>query len=279
VRRNDGQPGNRDRDRFEGGGNVTDILKAGESLRAGQELVSNNGQNRLIMQYDGNLVVYIPTGPRWDTGTWALPLAMRPNRLDMQADGNIALFNDQNFVAWEAHIATKGGTHLAMQDDSNLVVYRDDNSPVWATNTRPVQAVGEVKAYTKAEVAWAKHTEVWATMYRNGSLVVNTKSKCDAPISGYRPNTLIVAVDGQGRLVWASQTLHGDTLCAVLDPTCNSSGTDTFQEQWPNEIAQIVTRLDIFPSDNGIYGKWRQQIKEAGEAADDLKDIYAKFWT
>jgi hypothetical protein len=40
-----------------------------------------------------------------------------------------------------------------------------------------------------------------------------------------------------------------------------------------------VTRLDIYPSDDGIYDKWREQIKNAGQAANDLKTIFAQFWT
>jgi hypothetical protein len=46
-------------------------LRGGGSLHPGQQLRSNNGRYTLVMQHDGNLVLYEPGGKAaWDTGTW-----------------------------------------------------------------------------------------------------------------------------------------------------------------------------------------------------------------
>jgi hypothetical protein len=71
---------------------MADTLSNDQALLAGQEIVSQNGRYRLVMQGDGNLVGYGPGQPFWDTGTWNLPVGMRPDRAIMQADGNLVLY-------------------------------------------------------------------------------------------------------------------------------------------------------------------------------------------
>src|SRR5919112_4257868 len=98
---------------------MSDTLKTDQTLRAGQELVSANGQSHLVMQSDGNLVIYTPHGPVWDTKTWNMPPSTRPTYFILQSDGNLVLYNDTGFVGWSPNVYGKGGTHLVMQDDEN----------------------------------------------------------------------------------------------------------------------------------------------------------------
>jgi hypothetical protein len=73
-------------------------LSAGQELQAGQDLVSSGGQHTLVMQTDGNLVVY----------------------------GN-------GCVIWASNTTGTGSSnYLAMQGDGNLVVYTGTSHPVWA---------------------------------------------------------------------------------------------------------------------------------------------------
>ena len=50
-------------------GDDVDVLRAGESLGIDQKLTSSNGKYSLIMQGDGNLVLYAPSRPVWATRT------------------------------------------------------------------------------------------------------------------------------------------------------------------------------------------------------------------
>ena len=74
-----------------------DTLYGGDGLRHGQQLRSNNGRYTLVMQHDGNLVLYEPGGNAvLDTGTWSLPPPRKPVRAEMQHDGNFVLYDVQS---------------------------------------------------------------------------------------------------------------------------------------------------------------------------------------
>src|SRR5215208_770949 len=83
---------------------MTDRLDPDQALAADQEITSNNGSASLIMQGDGNLVLYEPIsgGSRalWASDTWGNP-----------------------------------GCSAIMQGDGNVVVYAPDWNPLWASNT------------------------------------------------------------------------------------------------------------------------------------------------
>lgn len=260
---------------------MADTLKAGESLHVGQELRSANGKYQLILQGDGNLVLYEPGQvPVWATGTWTLPQLLRPTRLDMQADGNIVLYTAFNYVAWSPNIHGRGGDRLVLQPDRNVVVYTPGGEPVWATDTwvRPTPHEPREIIYRETtEVGWAKRMDTEAKLFRDGTLLVSTKSTCQAPFSGLKGRVLVVAIDAQSRVIWASQTLYCQTMCALFDPSCPSFGTDTFQEKWPDRIGELAVRLDIFQSDNAIYDRMRQAFREILETIDEIKDVLP-FW-
>jgi hypothetical protein len=110
-------------------------LRSGQRLSAGQGLTSSNGRFHLNMQTDGNLVINDGSSPIWATGTWNT--TNRPNRADMQADGNLVLYNDANQASWATGSWGSGrvSPFLEMQDDGNLVIYHNGRSPLWASGT------------------------------------------------------------------------------------------------------------------------------------------------
>src|SRR5215212_7857209 len=112
------------------GGNA---LEPGEQLTIGQRLQSGNGLYALVMQEDGNLVLYeglvAPTvRPVWATNTNNPQLLARPVRAVMQQDGNFVLYNAQNIPVWAAGTATDLGTkivpesRLVLQNNRNLII-------------------------------------------------------------------------------------------------------------------------------------------------------------
>ncbi|MEM8584432.1 MAG: hypothetical protein AAGF87_09200 [Bacteroidota bacterium] len=78
-----------------------DKMIAGNRLYQGQELVSVNGAVRLRMQYDGNL----------------------------------AMYNNGQYL-WDAQTAGRG-SYLTLQDDGNLVIYTSNDQAVWSSETHP----------------------------------------------------------------------------------------------------------------------------------------------
>ena len=100
-------------------------------LNANEPLLSNNEKYRLILQGDGNLVLYNeqwkPLWASWTVGKGGIYLIM-------QADGNLVLY-DKNWVAvWNSRTSGKGVSSLNMQDDGNLVIY-NSKGYTWASWT------------------------------------------------------------------------------------------------------------------------------------------------
>jgi lambda family phage minor tail protein L len=111
---------------------TTNELLAGQQLTAGQQLVASNGWYRLILQFDGNLVIYSKAGVViWTTDTAGSGAV----RLSLQSsDGNLVLYRADNTPVWATGV-TGSGHRLLILGDGNLVVYNSANTAVWSTNT------------------------------------------------------------------------------------------------------------------------------------------------
>jgi hypothetical protein len=107
-----------------------DTLNPGEMLRRGDQLTSANGHYRLLMQKDGNLVLYgAERHPLWASNTQG----QRVERCIMQKDGNLVLYLPNGQPVWASNTEGKPGSFLLLQNDGNLVIYQPQ--PVWASNT------------------------------------------------------------------------------------------------------------------------------------------------
>ncbi|MFS0718010.1 curculin domain-containing protein [Arthrobacter sp. 1P04PC] len=101
------------------------------ALRPGSAATSPNSRYRLLYQTDGNLVLYGPDGPLWDSGS----NGRGAGACIMQADGNLVLYGPNDEYVWDTETDNNPGSRLVIQDDGNAVIYRPDGSPLWATET------------------------------------------------------------------------------------------------------------------------------------------------
>ncbi len=107
-----------------------DTLNPGEMLRRAEHLMSNNRQYTLLMQWDGNLVLYdARKSLLWASNTQG----QRVERCIMQKDGNLVLYLPNGQPVWASNTDGRPGSFLVLQDDGNLVIYQPQ--PVWASNT------------------------------------------------------------------------------------------------------------------------------------------------
>jgi hypothetical protein len=134
----------------------TNLLFPNEVLNPGQEIHSANRALYLVMQTDGNLVLYgFNQGWNilWSTNTFNNPGAT----LVVQADGNIVVAAPGGQPLWWSGTYGNPGTRLQAQDDGNLVAVAPGERPVWATNTTlaklivPAGAAAESQAESQAE--------------------------------------------------------------------------------------------------------------------------------
>ncbi|MBA2226265.1 hypothetical protein [Thermogemmata fonticola] len=111
-----------------------DTLQQGESLQPGQKLVSQNGQFELVMQNDGNLVLYkVWEGAReavWDSGSCGHPGSYC---ILQQDDGHFVIYNKAGKDIWANW--RFGGRKLVVQNDGNVVIYNSKGEARWATMT------------------------------------------------------------------------------------------------------------------------------------------------
>lgn len=101
----------------------------------GQRLSTANKNYNLILQPDGNLVLYSPTRPIWATGTDGRQIAF----LALQGDGNMVLYDTQQRPIWYSGTAGHGPLRALVQPDGNFVLYNSLNSPRWNTGTSGAQ--------------------------------------------------------------------------------------------------------------------------------------------
>jgi len=106
-----------------------DRLLEGQSLLPGKSLSSANGLYSLILQDDGNLVLYGQNGlMRWQSGVSSGKPAAR---LTMQSDGNLVIYGPVSQVYWATGTSGGPGSALVLQDDGNLVVYSSGGAALW----------------------------------------------------------------------------------------------------------------------------------------------------
>jgi len=110
-----------------------DRLRVYQQLGTNDQLLSNNGYLNLIMQGDGNLVLYRTQFGRalWASNTVGDPVT----HTIMQADGNLVAYSANGAACWAAGTQGHPGAYALLQDDGNFVVYDAANNALWASKT------------------------------------------------------------------------------------------------------------------------------------------------
>ncbi|WP_053729520.1 hypothetical protein [Streptomyces sp. WM6378] len=100
-----------------------------EPLYGAQEWHVDNDGARLIMQRDGNLVVYVNGSPRWAANTVGCGY-----KAVMQTDGNFVVYAQDGHACWESHTAQNQintnyqVVKLHLGPNGTLTIYGDESS-------------------------------------------------------------------------------------------------------------------------------------------------------
>lgn len=149
---------------------VRSVLAVGHNLNAGEELISPDGNNVLIMQTDGNLVEYDGTTGKaiWASGTVATG---SNDHLAMQTDGNLVLYNSANTPLWQSGTYGASKPMLALQNDLNLVIYTP-SGPAWAASSSLVNGNhGGPSELTAGQYKMSPNDQYKLIMQTDGNLV------------------------------------------------------------------------------------------------------------
>ncbi|MCM3569915.1 MIR domain-containing protein [Neobacillus mesonae] len=115
---------------------MTNQLMPGQELPAGQQITANNRRAFLIMQEDGNFVLYevhkgkhIPVWASDTNGSGGVKAVMRDN-------GSLVVCKANGQAVWySAGTAGNPGASLVLQDDGNAVIYTNQGKALWDSGT------------------------------------------------------------------------------------------------------------------------------------------------
>lgn len=112
---------------------MTAQLDPGQQLNVGDTLVSWDGTTKLIMQADGNLVLYRNDNGAalWASNTWGKPVT----HAIMQGDGNFVCYDNNGVAYWATGTWGNPGAFVLLQTDGDLVVYKQNGTILWSSTT------------------------------------------------------------------------------------------------------------------------------------------------
>jgi hypothetical protein len=104
---------------------ATGALAPNASLATNKSITSANGQYRLTMQSDGNLVEY-----NGATAKWASDTATAGSSVIMQADGNLVIYSS-GVAKWQSGTSGNPGAYLYLADNGVLTIDSSDGLVIW----------------------------------------------------------------------------------------------------------------------------------------------------
>jgi hypothetical protein len=127
--------------------NPDPLQRAQNQLNPGDILFSATSAFQLILQTDGNLVLYVIddtslpgnltlTNATYTKAIWASGTDGKGAvRCNMQTDGNLVLYNNSSKALWNSQTEGHPGAFLRCQSDGNLVILGSNGAVLWNSNT------------------------------------------------------------------------------------------------------------------------------------------------
>lgn len=112
-----------------------DRLQAGDQLDPGDSLASRNGLVSLVLEADGDLVLYrtLFRQPLWASNSSGKGIV----RVRMRPDGNLEGVSAAGATQWESGTSGSPGATAVLRDDGNFVVVDAQGVVRWESNTTP----------------------------------------------------------------------------------------------------------------------------------------------
>lgn len=116
-------------------GSVDSELYPDQRLNPGWQIQSPDRRFNMVMQQDGNLVVYAGPTALWATNTYYVG-----SDLEMQSDGNLVVYAPGHQAVWSSGTNNGAPNVFVAQNDGNFVIYAPGHSALWSTNTMQANA-------------------------------------------------------------------------------------------------------------------------------------------
>jgi hypothetical protein len=240
-------------------------LKRDEELERGDWLWSNNGEYTLSLTQEGNLVLEDYTGHvYWQTNTRGA------DRLVMQADGNVVLYNGGSAV-WASNTSGRGGVELWLEDDGKVILWDNEDRRVWCHEDPVIEVVepwldiGE--RLEAGDWVWSPNQQFKLLLREDGNLVILHKISevwWESKTAGHGATHLVLehnldlVVYNGGSVVWSlgSGGCGGDKLWVEDNGFVGIYNGDTCKiglyEEWLKR-GEEIEKEDWVWSNNGEY--------------------------
>src|SRR5260370_11681019 len=118
-------------------------LVANQQLKINDSVTSLNGKVTLVMQGDGNLVIYrVGNSALWATMTWGRPVT----HTIMQTDGNLVCYDDAGTPYWSSNTWDSNAAYAELLDAGALVLCDPNGQVLWSSNPALVNASSQCQA-------------------------------------------------------------------------------------------------------------------------------------
>jgi cell wall-associated NlpC family hydrolase len=173
---------------------VDSTLGSGRTLVANQSLFSKSHEYVLMMQSDGNLVMYGQTAT-WTTHTSGNPGAW----VAMQTDGNLVEYSAAGRALWDTQTNGKGGATLQITDSNNLAVTSPQSVIYW--QSAPPRTSGSSSTGTPVGSAPTTSTLAVGHWLGPAQSLTNGGYQLQMQTDGN------LVLRGGGRVLWATNTV------------------------------------------------------------------------
>ncbi len=189
-----------------------ETMAPGEGLAHNQAVWSCDGRFEFRFQSDSNLVLYKHSGgtttPIWASGTWN----MNADKLIMQEDGNLVMYRANGSVVWATHTNGSPNSRLRVQNDGNVVIYNTSNQPIYSTlATLSWSSTGPISGKHCTQISETMDPATWDDNYLCSTENHGFAWSGAGPIGGMRCTQIHEAAEP------SSTTWHDNYLCVPND--------------------------------------------------------------
>ena len=137
-----------------------------------------------------------------------------------------------------------------------------------------VVAAEPIKASKQDTVKDHRYMKSDVTLYKNGQLVISTKSWSRKANGGLKNQSVfVVCVDDNGNAIRVSNAFRMTTVGGTRDRFTSSEHTDVNQENTPPAIGQHTKSIDIYHSAGDLSQNRKSQVESVKEAIRIATDI------
>jgi hypothetical protein len=251
----------------------TNRLNPSDRLNPGEAIRSENRDLVLVMQEDGNLVIYAP-GNR---AIWAAPDRgyIRGSVAIMQEDGNLVIYAPGHRAVWSA--PDRGYVRrsvLRLQDDGNLVIYAPGHRAIWATNT----VVPPSPNHDGTTFEQRGNMEFSVKVSRTGVVETERYAGIKKQSGTYIHDFWFSVLDENEDTVWAMTA----PLTLTIGAATNALGRPSFVSKRERAVFNIPADAARQVGRVALYMHQRRSgagslIEQALEAAEMAEDVYKEL--